>query len=329
MPLIEGARPLARPILDALSGGAATTEEIASRIVWAEPRAIREEIVALRTWRLISGKDDGGAQRYSLTPEGEIQLSRHREFGAAASAQPLRTRRLSVAYLQSALARAAEMYDAGQTDDVQGRLVMITNRAVDYGANVLALEAWNELDRVTWGCGLIKSQHLRVRERISRVRREMGLIEAAKPLARPILAALAGGATTTAEITEQLGSANPKAVREEIRELHSWHLIGSKDEGGVWRHRLTPEGQVRLARHIAFGHREPVRPKVTDHQTVAFLGSAVSCAVRRLDFGETEEASGARSALVLRWARKNGVPDLAEKAADAVRRAGAAAPLAV
>jgi len=144
----EKAEPLRRRILDELREQRLTTRELASRLD-ARSESISRVIGNLRKEELVETGTDPGDRRehpHSLTPAGEIELSRHHAYGGPRR-DPLEPSHLQrVAFLYSALDAAVQMRrETNKLKDAGTRISIVLREARKIGDGGLVIEAINEL----------------------------------------------------------------------------------------------------------------------------------------------------------------------------------------
>lgn len=145
---IEARDPLRRRILEALAAASLTPTVLAAQL-GAAKESVSRQLAELRSRGLVEGRDDLGDRRkrlYSLTAEGEFQLSQHRAFGAREPAPADPTREQSVEFLHVALRVAVEMRrHQNQLDEVARRLKGVVVHARKLLEDELVVEAMTEL----------------------------------------------------------------------------------------------------------------------------------------------------------------------------------------
>jgi hypothetical protein len=131
---------------------------------------------------------------------------------------------------------------------------------------------------------------------VTQARRDIPQIEAARPLARPVLTALnhslslINGGSTAGEVFARLNIAKGGEISAEINRLESEQLVFGAGEGTSRRFALTRAGEDRLTAHLAFGQRETPQPQPLLRDKRDLLSIAFERASSMLDEGQTEGA---------------------------------------
>jgi DNA-binding MarR family transcriptional regulator len=145
----DAREPLRRRILDALAQAPSSSPTTLATIVAAEPESVSRLLTRLRDEGAVSveqDRDDRRKRRYRLTAEGEIELSRHRAFGARPELPPPLAAEDSAGFLEMALESAVDMRrKTNRLDDAAARLRVIADQAHKWGAHGLAVDAMAEL----------------------------------------------------------------------------------------------------------------------------------------------------------------------------------------
>ncbi len=144
----ERNEPLQRRILAALAHAPATPGGLATTLP-AAPESVSRLLAKLRTDDLVEVRPVPGDRRrreYFLSPNGEIELSRHRAFGAPEPPPSEPTTVQVHEFLRSALRNAIAMRrKTNRLEDTVARLRIILEQADRANAHDLALEAMAEL----------------------------------------------------------------------------------------------------------------------------------------------------------------------------------------
>jgi tetratricopeptide (TPR) repeat protein len=144
----ERQEPLRRRILAAL-GESPSTSRVLAESVGAAAESVSRQLKTLREANLVQQQSVFGDRRlrlYELTPEGELQLSRHRAFGAPTVVPPVPDRREIVEFLRAALQDAVTMRrKTNRLQDASARLRIVLDQARLAQAEDLWVEALIEL----------------------------------------------------------------------------------------------------------------------------------------------------------------------------------------
>lgn len=145
---LEGREPLRRRILEVLADGPLASSAIAEEIE-ARRESVSRKLTELRDEGLIEGASGGLDRRrrtYSITAQGELELSEHRAFGPSdPTPEPASTAEAN-AYLCSALQRAVGMRRrTNRRSEAIERLNVICEQAEAASSEAIALEALVEL----------------------------------------------------------------------------------------------------------------------------------------------------------------------------------------
>jgi len=120
-----------------------------ARKVGARQESVSRKLRALRDDDLVTASRSRGDKRrvrYSLTPQGEVELSRLRAFGEPENAPPPPSDDEAVEFLQSALKSAVTMRRrTNRLSDAVERLEVVLEQAEQRQAHKLSLEALAEL----------------------------------------------------------------------------------------------------------------------------------------------------------------------------------------
>ena len=140
--------PLIKQLLEALAAAPSTPTELARR-VGARKESVSRKLRVLRDDELVTAARNSGDKRqvrYSLTPQGEAELSRLRAFGVPEQAPPPPDHAEVVQFLRSALRSAIDMRRrTNRLSDAVERLEVVFEQAEQYRAPEVSLEALTEL----------------------------------------------------------------------------------------------------------------------------------------------------------------------------------------
>jgi tetratricopeptide (TPR) repeat protein len=144
----ERQEPLRRRILAALAESPSTSRVLAETVE-AAVESVSRQLKSLREANLVQNQTvfgDGRLRLYELTPEGELQLSRHRAFGTPAIAPPVPGRSEIIEFLRAALQDAVTMRrKTNRLEDASTRLRIVLEQARIAQAEDLWVEAMIEL----------------------------------------------------------------------------------------------------------------------------------------------------------------------------------------
>lgn len=145
---IEAQQPLRYRVLSLLAGEELTPTVIADRLGVAR-ESVSRVLTPLHEEKLVEVREVFGDRRqrsYVLTPEGELQLSRHRAFGPPREMPASPSQEEKGRFLWAALARAVDMRrQTNQRDDAIARLEIVVEQARKAKLHELVLEGMAEL----------------------------------------------------------------------------------------------------------------------------------------------------------------------------------------
>ena len=234
----EREEPLRRRILAALAESPSTSRVLAET-VGAAVESVSRQLKMLREANLVQNQAVFGDRRlrlYELTPEGELQLSRHRAFGAPAVAPPVPKRPEIVEFLRAALQDAVTMRrKTNRLEDASARLRIVLEQARIAQAEDLWIEAMIELATTLRQDGRTDeaSHLLTTLEQISLGRHEEISREMVLPAAAHHAYAIGRLHDERGESSEQR-AAHLTAAALHYAQLADTHVVGSQ---AAWRQR--------------------------------------------------------------------------------------------